>query len=457
MRGLQASLTGGNYDKGVRKLVSVAVLTAAAALVPGGAATRSSPAPLLTYAVAPITLEGAPLSLGLCATDLDGNTFRVSEPQADGSPSWSPDGRSLAFIGPAMPPGEDHFRDLFVTDAQGGNSRDLTSGGGRGTPDLFAWSPDGSEVGGNWAGLGTSVFIANADGTGLRLLAATSYGSYVFGESWSPAGSRILLSRAASDSAATAVSVIDAGGTGERTLVADADLPRWSPDGRQFAYISLKANGLAVAQADGSSTHLLLQGANFISAPAWSPDGRQLAYIELAGEGSLGVVQADGSNARVLATGVSGTPQWSPDGSLIAFTRGSAAAPRVAVVKPDGSGLQDVATGGLAASDPTWRPPAPMPSHRRPCVVRGTSRADVIHGTDRSDVILAGRGADRVSGGGGNDVLVGGLGPDRLFGGSGADIFAARDRTRDFLFGDSGSDRAYADPFDRLTSVKRVH
>ena len=36
-------------------------------------------------------------------------------------------------------------------------------------------------------------------------------------------------------------------------------------------------------------------------------------------------------------------------------------------------------------------------------------------------------------------------------------MFAARDRTRDFLFGDSGSDRAYADPFDRLTSVKRVH
>jgi TolB protein len=445
----------------VRRLVSVAILVAAAALVPGGAATGSSPTPLLTFALAPVHVGGAWLSLGLCATDLNGNSFRLSEPRADDSPRWSTDGRSLAFIGPAAPAGQDHFRDLFVTDAQGRNSRDLTRDGGRGTPSIFGWSPDGSEVGGNWSGLGTSVFISNADETGTRLLAATNYGASVVGESWSPDGSRILLSRS-TESAAPTISVIDVGGTNERPLVDAADRARWSPDGKRFAYVSYadpETRGLGVVRADGSDAHLLAQSPIFIGAPAWSPDGSQLAYVASAGgsDTSLYVVRVDGTDARLLTKGVIGSPQWSPDGSLIAFTRGSANAPRVAVIKTDGSGEQGVATGGLAASDSTWRPPAPIPSHRRPCIVQGSSRADVIHGTDRGDAILAGKGADRVFGGGGNDVLVGGLGPDLLDGGAGADVFGARDRTRDYVAGGPGSDTAYVDPVDVRSTLETVH
>jgi Tol biopolymer transport system component len=411
--------------------------------------------PLLTYAVAPITVRGGALSLGLCATDLQGNTFRLTDPHYNDRQSWSPDGRSIAFVGPADPPGQDHGIDLFVTDAQGQNARDLTSNGGRGGPtDVFGWSPDSSEVGGNWSGVGNSVFISNADGTGTRLLAYTSYGAYVFGDSWSPDGSRILLSRSTLANIPT-ISEINADGTDEQKLVDKAGSASWSPDGRQFAYVSYidgRGTGLGVAQADGSNAHLLLPGAIPIGQPVWSPDGSRLAYLESpnGADGNLRVVRADGTDARVLATGVSGTPQWSPDGSLIAFTRGPERTPEVAVIKPDGSGEQDVAAG----FDPVWRVSAPLPSDRRPCIVRGTSRADVIHGTDRGDVIFAGRGNDRVYGGGGDDVIVGGLGQDRLYGGPGDDRFNTRDRLRDYVFGGSGSDRAYHDPVDVLSSIK---
>jgi Tol biopolymer transport system component len=430
----------------------VAAVTAASAV----AATNSADLPLLTYAVAPMSAgSGGWLSLGMCATDLQGRTFRLSDPRYNAAPSWSPNGRSIAFLGPADPPGQDRAGDLFVTDAQGRHPHNLTRNGGRGsTREVFGWSPDGSELGANWSGYFTSVFIAKTDGTGGRLLADASYGAYVVGESWSPDGRRILLSRSSFANPVPAISVIDAAGTDERKLIDAADRAAWSPDGQQFAYVSYtngKASGLGVAQADGGNAHLLLQGVSLIGRPTWSPDGGRLAYVDSSNgiSGSLGVIRADGSDAHGLAD-VIDTPRWSPDGSLIAFTRGPQRAPRVAVVKPDGSGEQDVA----AAFDPVWRVPAPLPSHRRPCIVRGTSRADVIHGTSRGDVIFAGRGADRVYGGGGDDALVGGLGPDRLFGGLGADVFSARDRTRDFVFGGRGNVTAYVDYVDVLSLIE---
>jgi Tol biopolymer transport system component len=424
--------------------------------------------------MAPVKVGPVAASLGLCATDLQGNDFRLADPRYNTIHSWSPDGSMVAFSGLADPPGEDHAVDLFVADPQGLNARDLTRGGGRGSPgEVFGWSPDSRELGGNWSGLGSSVFIAKTDGTGVRLLASTNYGEYVTGESWSPDGSRILLSRSSFSNMVPAISVIDVDGSNERKLLDAADAASWSPDGLQFAYYSdpdwTRATGLGVAEADGGNARLLVQGANFTGRPAWSPDGSQLAYVD---SGNLGVVRANGSDARLLANGVTGNPQWSPDGSVIAFTRASGPAPRVRVIKADGSGEQDVAAG----SDPIWRVPAQLPSNRRPCIVHGTSRADVIRGTSRGDVIFAGAGNDRVYGGGGGDILfggpgrdrlygdgfdgngddflVGGLGSDRLYGRGGNDFLVGKDRTRDFISGGPGVDTVWDDGADVESSVE---
>jgi hypothetical protein len=423
------------------------------------AATTSANRPLLTYAAAPIQVRDADIPLGLCATDLNGAPFRLTAPHDDDGQSWSPDGRSIAFLGPADPPTQDHEVDLFVADANGRDVRNLTRAGGRGSPgSVFGWSPDGSELGGNWAtGYGASVFIAKADGTGSRLLAVSDSRGDPFGYSWSPDGSQILLARFPGLNRHPAVSVIDADGTNERQLVHDAYEPKWAPDGRQFAYVSDidgRGTGLGVAQADGSDARLLFQGTDLIRGPTWSPDGSQLAFLESpnGGNGSLVVMRADGSDPRVLATAIGGGFQWSPDGSLIAFTRGTFQKPRVVVITLDGH-EDDVA----ARSDAVWRPAAALPSNRRPCAVHGTSRADVIHGTSRGDVILAGRAKDRVYGGGGDDVIVGGLGQDRLFGGAGDDVLLTRDRLRDYVFGGSGHDTAYIDPVDGLSSIETSH
>jgi Tol biopolymer transport system component len=425
-------------------VVFMAVLVTASA---GAAGTGVTPRPLLTYAVYP----GGNVHGGLCATDLRGHSFRVTDPQHIKSPAWSPDGRSIAFTRWDGPRGLDHLDDVIVTDSEGRHARNLTGGGGRGTFHIEDWSPDGRELLLNWSGLGSTLYVAQADGSGRRTLVEGGYP--VGGGSWSRTGKVLFSMRALSE---WAVYVVDARGGNREQLVDSAYGPEWSPDGLRFAYVALHNGqpvGLGVANADGSGARLLVEGR--VIAPTWSPDGQQIAYyVTLDRVGlahALDVVEVESGTVRRLAAGdlLPAPPAWSPDGTSIAFTRGR----KLILSAPDGTRQTPVDTGGLPASDPAWRSPGPLPSDRRPCVVRGTARADVIRGTDRGDLVYAMAGNDRIRGDGGDDVLVGGRGHDRLDGGRGDDRFRTYDKTRDFLIGGPGTDRGRFDSVDVVRSV----
>ncbi len=116
--------------------------------------------------------------------------------------------------------------------------------------------------------------------------------------------------------------------------------------------------------ADGTHRRRLTDAGAHDREPDWSPDGTKIAFVRLANEadhaGEIYVMDADGSNERLLASG--GEPQWSPDGNLIAFT-GPPAVPTstgqpasIWVMHADGSDQRRLFEGEGAAADVTWSP-----------------------------------------------------------------------------------------------------
>jgi Tol biopolymer transport system component len=132
-------------------------------------------------------------------------------------------------------------------------------------------------------------------------------------------------------------------------------------------------NDIYTVEPDGTDRQLLAEGAG--TGVAWSPDGTRLAYWSGRDSGAwkLTVVDADGSNPRVVASGdasiggVVGSwePAWSPDGSKLAFTaRLVGGAPTACVDSSDGSPSfcssrvfvaevdDDESTGAVQVGDP---------------------------------------------------------------------------------------------------------
>src|SRR5437868_15464631 len=84
-----------------------------------------------------------------------------------------------------------------------------------------------------------------------------------------------------------------------------AEDPQISPDGKLIAYtlVSRTRPGrpdgqIWIIDANGHNSHRIGTAAESGDTPRWSPDGRQLAYVRgLNGKSELVVISADGSGA----------------------------------------------------------------------------------------------------------------------------------------------------------------
>ncbi len=120
----------------------------------------------------------------------------------------------------------------------------------------------------------------------------------------------------------------------ERTLAMDASSERWrypapAPGGRDIAYISHNANGMALFKMNlrsGARTLLYQSVQNPPLYLSWSPDGRHIAFISNLSSGGLAMhlVPADGSQSSEL---IGTTPNssyfaWHPNSTTLLLHNG---------------------------------------------------------------------------------------------------------------------------------------
>jgi len=246
--------------------------------------------------------------------------------------------------------------------------------------DHLFWTPDGQRLlfSSNRNGL-KQIFVATLDGREPIQLTANDSDSEVM--DISPDGTRILYATARDESDLWSVKPDR---PKESQLTSDLGIELWpdeSPDGKWVAFQSSQAttgakllNCLVLAKSltsDAVPTQLAPDG----FAPRWSPDGKQVAFLHYNnGPTELWVVHPAGGDARPLASagllfgGYALLPynrsqtqdfEWSPDSSRLAYAALTSGVANIWQTAADRSGskqLSDNANSNLLFFNPTWSP-----------------------------------------------------------------------------------------------------
>lgn len=226
------------------------------------------------------------------------------------SPQFVGPTRSVVYASLCYEP----FSNLYSVAPDGTGLREI--GGVKPYATEPALSPDGSQIAYSWAkftglsckGCASGIRVANADGTGTRVLTNPSQDcTFDLSPSWSPDGQTILFSEGTCDTPGELFTVPAAGGSLHDLGIVGTD-PAWGPS--RIAYEG--EHGLWTANPDGSDPVEVAPNGN---RPAWSSDGR-LAY-SLGRNGTTVVV---GSTQVKLPFASITALAWSPDGTRFVVT-----------------------------------------------------------------------------------------------------------------------------------------
>jgi len=258
----------------------------------------------------------------------------VAKRSADTEPSWSPNGRRIAF------------------------TRTLR----RGEDDWPA-----------------SLWVMRADGRGGHLVAADQDWWVAHLEpDWSSDGVWIAFrSELPSPTIATAVKLVHPDGTGGIQLISPGGAPDWSPDGSAITFVRWEspdiiwggARDIYRAAADGSGIKNLTNDPADDFDPTWSPDGTRIAFVsDRSGNPDIWIMRGHGTSPVQLTrnSAPDRDPTWSPNGKRLAFTSSRVAEDPFAynastdifVIDADGTNLRRLTWNPAIEADPDWQPSA---------------------------------------------------------------------------------------------------
>jgi Tol biopolymer transport system component len=265
---------------------------------------------------------------------------------SDANPTFSPDGKRVAFIRSPWKGNGDVYR----IPASGGEETRVTTGENIW---MLDWTSDGRGfVYSKKDQVGTSLNrVARNGGQPERL----PFGENAFGITVARSGNRLAFTKTPGD---VNVNLWRTGGptaespTPPERLIASTrydTTPRYAPDGSRLAFMTERSGTAEIWICDdqGKDCGRLTEG----SEPAWSPDSRHIAFRS---GGAPYVIEATGGFPRRLTPEGDEwggyNPSWSRDGLFVYFSSGRTGRPEIWKVAVEGGTPQQVTyDGGVTA------------------------------------------------------------------------------------------------------------
>ena len=251
----------------------------------------------------------------LMVADADGHNPRQIVESSDPilSPSWSPNGRYLAYVSFENAK-EDVTTKLIVQDIFSGKREKLYEA--EGTNQAPSWSPDGKKLAASLSIDGNSEIVV-IDLKSRRLQRITNNAAIDTSPAWAP-NSRSLVFTSDRSGRPQIYRVPATGGKAVRiTFDGRENLrPSYSPDGKNLLMVTKARNGHQIGVFSMSDKNLrILTSGPFDESPTFAPNGSMILYAtKRGGRQVMEIVSVYGGarEVRGFPGGSMQSPAWSP-------------------------------------------------------------------------------------------------------------------------------------------------
>jgi len=246
---------------------------------------------------------------GIFIVDRDGMNERqiVSDDFLNTYPSFSPDGRKIAYLSRRRDTNEDGEVNLldnpgiYIKDLERGDEKCVVSD--RYHNKFPSFSPGGDKIlFASWRGYNSGIYMIDVDGKNEKQIVSDEYDNTF--PSFSPSGRKIVYASWRRDTNRdgwidlrdnSGIYVVDSDGKNEQEIVSDRysnSFPVFSPDGTKIVYLSrrrdtnrdgkidpLDNSGIYISDVRGRNEKCIVSDKSYNKFPSFSPDGEQILFL----------------------------------------------------------------------------------------------------------------------------------------------------------------------------------
>jgi Tol biopolymer transport system component/DNA-binding winged helix-turn-helix (wHTH) protein len=287
----------------------------------------------------------------------------VGDPSFDADPSFSPDGKRIAFVS-----GRDGNAEIYTQNVDGSDLRRITDHPAR---DAFpTFSPDGTQIvfNSNREEENLDVYIMNVDGSDVRRLTNWLSDEESFPGTWSADGSQIFFT--STQSGKSNIYTMNVEPFAPTAVLPNPTenihFPSYSPDGSRMLFQIANDDNTGEVRVMDVETKKISNVTHTHTTdgyPKFSPDGSSIVFQDrINGNSEICLIVADGSGGVQDLTSDPARdvkPAWSPDGSKIVFSSnrdGNYELFQLYIMNADGSNQHRIYSSNAMSVDASWSP-----------------------------------------------------------------------------------------------------